>query len=262
MTSMGRPGRRVLALLGVALVAGGCAAMRPTFPPEPKPGTLFHAFQQPAGPGPFPAIVLLHTCGGVRGHLYDWANRLAAAGYASLIVDSFTPRGGRACSIPYFPATLDEVAEDAHAALEHLRNRPGIDGRRVGVMGFSYGASAALRLASPRYHRGLRRFGAAVSFYPICAPYPGSAPERSNNLLGDVDTPTLILMGEADTDTPSVVANCVAGVDRLRRGGRPVAIKLFPGAGHVFDVSHAEATRDAAAAMLQFFGQHLRGGAS
>lgn len=102
-----------------------------------------------------------------------------------------------------------------------------------------------------------RRFGAVVSFYPLRAPYSGGSDERSNNLYTDVDTPTLILMGEADTDTPAVVANCVARVESMRRAGRPIGIKLFPGAGHVFDVYHAEATRAATVAMRQFFDQHL-----
>jgi dienelactone hydrolase len=243
----------------VALLAAGCAASAPPFPDQPRAGTIFHAFQQPAGAGPHPAVVLLHTCAGVRPHLTAWAGRLAARGYASLIVDSFTPRGAPACDVPRFwPATLDEVAEDALRALDHLRARPGIDGRRVGVMGFSYGGSAALRLARPRYHGGTRRFGAAVAFYPLCAPYRTGTEERSDNLHADVDTPTLILMGEADTDTPGVVASCAARVEQARRAGCPVSIALFPGAGHVFDVHHPEATRAAAAVMLEFLDRHLR----
>jgi dienelactone hydrolase len=210
-------------------------------------------------------VVLLHTCGGVRGHLYTWAGVLANHGYASLIVDSFTPRGLPACQgRSIFPASIDEVTDDAFAALEHLRSRPGIDGRRVGVMGFSFGASASLRIASPRYHRRARQFGAVVSFYPLCAPYSRQENPRAggDNLYGDLDTPTLILMGGADDDTPNVVTNCVDGVDRLRRAGRPIAINVYPGAGHVFDVHHPEATRQASAALLEFFDRHLRADAT
>jgi dienelactone hydrolase len=253
------PGRNAwpAGLVLAALGAVGCAALAPQFPPEPRPGTLFHAFAQPAGPGPFPAVVLLHTCAGVRPHLFTWMLRLNAGGYAALIVDSFTPRGMSACAgRERFPAELEEVADDALRALEHLRSRPRIDGRRIAVVGFSYGASAALRLASPQYQGGGRRFGAAVAFYPLCAPYPGGAPHRSDNLR-DVATPTLILMGAADTDTPGVVENCVARVERLRAAGRPVDIQLFPGAGHVFDVHHPQASRAAAVAMLAFLDQHL-----
>jgi dienelactone hydrolase len=257
-------GTRVSATVVViaALLAAGCATS-PPFPSEPRPGTLFHQYREPSGPGPFPAVVLLHTCAGVRGHLSQWATRLADAGYASLIVDSFTPRGGGACNIPsYFPATLDQVVDDAFAALAHLRTRPTIDPRRVGVMGFSYGASAALRTSSALYRRR-GGFQAAVAFYPLCvawrASLPAEAQARSNNLLDDIEVPTLILMGEADNDTPNVAANCAHAVERLRRARRPIAITLYPGAGHVFDVYDADATRAATAAMLEFFGRYLGG---
>jgi dienelactone hydrolase len=55
---------------------------------------------KPAGAGPFPALVLLHGCGGLfnqSGELTrresDWADRLVAAGYAVVFPDSFNRRG-------------------------------------------------------------------------------------------------------------------------------------------------------------------------
>jgi len=78
-------------VLGAVLLAG-CAVARPTFPPEPTPGTLFRALYLPPGNGPVPAVVLLHTCAGVGSHVVQWAQALRAAGYAALVLDSFTPR--------------------------------------------------------------------------------------------------------------------------------------------------------------------------
>jgi dienelactone hydrolase len=254
------------AVLGATLLAAGCAVARAPFPSEPKTGTVFHSFRQPTGSAPFPAVVLLHTCGGMRtGHTTRWADVLVRQGYAALVVDSFTPRGGPACSIPtYFPATLDQVVDDAFAALDHLRSRPDIDARRIGVLGFSYGASAALRTSSARYRRGIEGFQAAVAFYPLCVSprpdWPPEAQERSNNLHADVEAPTLILMGEADNDTPSVAANCARATEVLRRAGRPVSIILYPGAGHVFDAGpsrHPQAAAKATDDMVRFFAQHL-----
>ena len=266
MTALRRTGAVCLA----ATLLAGCAAGagRVAFPAEPRPGTVFHAFYKPEGAGPFPAIVLLHTCGGVwSGHMTLWAKRLVARGYAALVVDSFTPRGGRACNIPtYFPATLDQVVDDALAALTYLRARFDIDGARIGVTGFSYGASAALRTSSPRYRRGISGFKAAVAFYPLCvsprADWPPAAQERANNLDSDIVAPTLVLMGADDNDTPNVATNCAREVERLRRAGRPVAIEMYPGAGHVFD---AGPTRDDAAAsratddMFRFLDRELAG---
>jgi dienelactone hydrolase len=76
-----------------------------------------------------------------------------------------------------------------------------------------------------------------------------------------VETPTLVLIGEADTDTPNVASSCAAAVQRLRRAGRPIDITLYPGAGHGYDqpgAFHAEATRDSRAKTVEFLGRHLR----
>lgn len=253
------------ALAGVVLamlVACGCATAPAPLPTEPRPGSRFHSFAMPQGPGPFPAIVLLHTCGGVQPHLAMWMEILKARGYASLVVDSFTTRGGGECVLPYyFPASVDEVADDAIAALEHLRSRPGIDARRIGVMGFSYGGGAALRLASPRYHEGRHRFGAVVAFYPLCTAFLAlSAEHEPDNLRRDADTPTLVLIG--DRDFPSVVEHCAARVKWLQDVGRPAAIRVLPGAGHGFDFDDGPARREAVVEVLRFFDRELAPGAS
>ena len=58
-------------------------------PPEravklPAPGALTGArLYAPEGPGPFPAVVLSHTCGPLRQHILEWAQRFLAAGYAA-----------------------------------------------------------------------------------------------------------------------------------------------------------------------------------
>jgi len=49
---------------------------------------------KPDGEGPFPAIVLLHGCGGMKSsYPHNWDKRLAEWGYVSLQVDSLSPRG-------------------------------------------------------------------------------------------------------------------------------------------------------------------------
>jgi dienelactone hydrolase len=195
-----------------------------------------------------------------------WAERLEEAGFASLIVDSFTWRGAKECSIPhYFPASIDEVAGDGFAALGHLRGRPDIDPARIGVMGFSWGANATLRTSSARYRRDAPGggFRAAVAFYPMCVSprpdWPAASQERAHNLFDDVEAPTLVLMGDADNDTPNVAQNCANRVAALRRAGRPVDIVLYPGAGHVFDSRDSPNARAAGADMLAFFRRHLTG---
>ncbi len=66
-------------------------------------GVLF----RPVGPGPFPAVVALHGCGGLwrePGKLSlrhsDWGERLAAAGFLVLMPDSYGSRGlGSQCGV-------------------------------------------------------------------------------------------------------------------------------------------------------------------
>ena len=222
-------------LLACLLVLAGCAA-------TPR---VAWEFKQPEGAGPFPAVVILHSCAGMGPHVRGWMGELAARGFASLAVDSFTNRGGGVCLQPvYVPATVEEMVDDAMAALEELRARPGIDGNRIAVVGFSYGAGAALRLASPWHRSGGPRFAAVVAFYPLCS---------DEHLRADIDTPTLILMGENDNDTPGMASGCVARVRALqRRVDKPLRIRLFAGLGHAFDLVDREARTRAATEMSEF----------
>src|SRR5271154_6030415 len=47
----------------------------------------------PKGTPPFPAVILMHGCGGMTQNMNVWAQRLRSWGYAALILDSFAPRG-------------------------------------------------------------------------------------------------------------------------------------------------------------------------
>src|SRR2546422_11324404 len=52
---------------------------------------------KPDGPGPFPAVVIMHDCSGLgprsSGAPDRWAKELLGRGYVVLIPDSFTTRG-------------------------------------------------------------------------------------------------------------------------------------------------------------------------
>src|SRR5262245_34095727 len=51
--------------------------------------TLF----KPAGAGPFPAVIVLHTSSGLRPADLTYASQLADEGYICLVPDFFTPYG-------------------------------------------------------------------------------------------------------------------------------------------------------------------------
>ena len=231
----------------------------PPFPAEPAYKSRFYGFAQPQGAGPFPAAVLLHTCGGIGLHVLNWSGFLNARGYATVIVDSFGPRGASRCSIPaYFPASVNEVAGDAIAAIEHLRTRAAIDSSRIVVIGFSWGGNAALRLSSAGFRGARAKPAAVVGFYPVCTPFVGALPdatERMNNLRADVDIPSLVIIGANDSDTPSVVANCRSRVESLSAAGKPVSIEVIADADHVFDAHDPRATRQAEQRLMDFLGR-------
>lgn len=80
------------------MAVAACATVEPLLVPQgvnlsspPPLGKM--SLYRPKGTGPSPAVVLLHTCGGLGQHVFDWASRLTSAGYVSVVIDSFTPRG-------------------------------------------------------------------------------------------------------------------------------------------------------------------------
>ena len=117
------------------------------------------AIEKPDGPGPFPAVVILHDCSGLgprsSGAPARWARELSAQGYVILIPDSFTTRGHPDGVCTDASPSRGEVApsrrvRDAYAALAHARALPYVDGRRVGLMGGSHGGSTTLAsMAAP-----------------------------------------------------------------------------------------------------------------
>lgn len=181
---------------------------------------------KPAGPGPFPAIVHLHGCGGLadevkRGGSHYWSQRLASWGYAVLVVDSFTSRGiNNTCSGESAPRVAD-----AYGALAWLARQPFVDATRIAVIGLSAGGIATLSIAEARdfelfENEGEHSFKAAVAFYPAC---------MSDNPM---KIPTLILIGELDDWSPARACRATAA---RRTGGSPVKLIVYPGAYHSFD---------------------------
>lgn len=230
--------------IGFALLLFGALAVRSLAAPAAKlvvvaprafagQQPLLGYLTRPVGKGRFPAVALLHGCGGFGPRETHWADRLRQWGYVALAVDSFTPRNQTGCNGP----TAD-TGVDGFAALHYLATLPFVLPDRVAVLGSSLGGIAALNdvegsALEPGQHLAFR---AAVAFYPSCT---GDS--------GRVDVPTLILIGDAD-DWAWAQA-CRDMVADASKRGSPIRLVVFPHATHDFD--------SPAAAPYQILGHHI-----
>lgn len=204
------------------------------------PGTLF----RPADRGPHPAVVMLPGCAEAigapaqaAGESYrTWGERLAAAGYAALLVDSDTPRETQV-SCDRGGAATAERAADADAAYRFLAATGIAHADRVGLIGWSHGASGALAAVdASRSAGGASPFKAAVAFYPSCA---------LDDAFGGVarstwkpSAPVKILHGTADSRYRD--GSCVSRIGRAQQLGAPsVSLVTFQDARSGFDAAIA-----------------------
>lgn len=93
-----------------------------------------------------PALVVMHGWGGNAEMTLPLAAPLHAAGFALLLLDARCH--GRSADDSF--ASLPRFAEDIEAGLEWLAGQPEVDGGRLGLIGHSVGAGAALLVASRR----------------------------------------------------------------------------------------------------------------
>jgi dienelactone hydrolase len=223
------------------LKAGAKLAPDLTYPAEAKAlsfiSPLEMAIYKPEGAGPFPAVVLLHSCGGLRSEIRDWTNAAIEAGYVAFVLDSLGPRGLKTNCFPPSTVYPSRGVKDAFQALDHLKSFPFVDSSRVGFIGFSWGATVGLLVSASEGARALsdgKRFGAVVSLYPMCN-FTGTSriPNAVEYLRPDTDKPLLVLMGDQDTETPP--SECIPRLDALKKKGAPVEWNLYPGATHCWD---------------------------
>jgi len=255
-----------LAALLLCLALAACQSTSISFPNARLEGyyagkveTVHGLLSRPQGKGPFPAVVLLHSCGGFTSHVtHDWPSYFAEIGYVALSVDTFGSRGYQRCRNPYWGAR-DTFVKDAYGALEYLAAQPFVDKERVAAMGFSLGTNHINGglIRSRVRAAGELDFKAAIGLYGHCTeigPYPkGSIP--------------LLQIG-AEHD-PAHAPGCAA----LGKARPEIEVHILPGAYHAFDSREAsgrkgaigermeysaEATRKARELVRVFLGKHLR----
>lgn len=108
--------------------------------------TLAGTLILPATDGPHPAVVFLHGSGPAsRAGARPYAEVFARLGIASLFFDK---RGAGDSDGSWLTSSLDDLARDGLAAIEHLKTNPRIDGDRIGFWGVSQAGWVATRAAT------------------------------------------------------------------------------------------------------------------
>ena len=260
---------RSVLLLGYLMFTGPVRADLPTEVAiqasasyEGAPLTLTAELYKPLGDGPFPAVVLMHGCGGLTPAVQIAMQRHAAYfvkhQFVVLNLDSFGPReneGGWVCGTGgrLLSARLYRKS-DALDALQHLRSLNFVDHANIFQMGQSNGGSVAIMLAQHK----VPAFRAISAFYPWCGAFSRIGHEAH------LTAPLIVFAGELDDWTPPKLCTSI------KAQGADYKVVVFPGAVHSFDleipvhnyhghkVGHdAQAARQSREQMLSFFVEHI-----
>jgi carboxymethylenebutenolidase len=178
----------------------------------------------PKAEGKHPVVLLLHDSGGLKAngsHYRSNAVMLASQGYVVFLVHYLDRMGVEQIKHEdlrddAFLAYMDTVR---HAVL-HARRQPGVDPKRVGLVGVSLGAYLALAVAA----QPDVKIAAVIDLF-------GGMPEKVRKTARTMP-PTLILHGDADKVVPVEEAYLVCGF--LVGNGMRCEIKIYKGLGHCF----------------------------
>jgi len=214
----------------------------------------------PAGPGPFPTVLVHPDAGHLARHMRGVIWDLASQGYLAVAADYRRMIGAR------YRRSLFAWREnsDVTAALEAARSDPRVDGSRLAALGFSQGGVFSLLIAAQAPD-----IRAVVAYYPVTdfkhwlsRPKPrawhrlefhafesyfrrqsGARDDAEfQQMLGraspldqahSIRAPVLLIHGDRDTTTPLEESERLAS--RLRELGREVDLLVIHDAGHVFN---------------------------
>lgn len=226
-----------------------------TLDDETRPVPIRALLSRPKGPGPFPAIVILHRYFGVLPpRCYAEGRKIFRnAGYVVLLVDSDSVvHAGRGRGQSINDYSFEHQSRDAMMAHAYLSNLPLVDRKRIALVGYAYGGTAALRGLFPTSSNEERPdvpFAAIVAWHPHC-------PDQLRNL----DVPLMVIAGGRDTlNWPH--RRCKA-MGRQGTAASKFEHVIMPNAGHNFDAwfernYDAAATRSAYQHLSAFLDKHL-----
>lgn len=238
-----------------------------TVPMRGASGDQIHAyFARPLGPGPFPAVVLLHHMPGWGAWYKEATRKFAHHGYLALSPDLYCRSGHGspddvAAKVRSEGGVPDpQVVEDARGAMEYLRAMPQSNGK-VGVVGTCSGGRHAYLAACriPEFDAVIDLWGGGVVMAEN--ELTESRPVAPLDYTKDLQVPLLGLFGSEDrSPTPEQVA---IHESELKRHGKEYEFHMYEGAGHGFfyhnrpSAYRAEQAVDGWNKVFDFFGRHL-----
>lgn len=223
---------------------------------------------RPAEGGRRGAVIVYMEIFGINSHIREVVDRVAREGYVALAPDYFH-RTGPGIELGYdeagFAAGMKllgaleagEMIADARDAIAWLRQRPDVDGRRIGCMGFCIGGHMAYLTACET------DVVAAASFYGggIAGPKGpgGGAPtvERTPKIRGEITC----LFGARDALIPQSQVEAIRAA--LAKAGVRHHIQVYPDADHGFFCNqrpsfHEPSAADAWRLVKELFDRTLR----
>ena len=214
---------------------------------------LSYSLLKPPGFDParrYPVVVDVYGGPGAqmvtRGWPMSFHQALAHRGFCVFMLDNRgSARRGRAFSDVLLGRFGDVEVRDQLAGLAWLKQQPGIDAARIGVMGGSYGGYMTLKLLT-NAPAGSYAAGIAVSaatryeLYDTCYTErylgtPQANPEgyRRTSVLPDLPrlkTPLLLVHGMADDNV--LFTHCTEVMSALQAQGTPFRLMTYPGCKH------------------------------
>jgi carboxymethylenebutenolidase len=222
---------------------------------------------EPAEPGTYPGLVVIHEAFGPVPHIHDVTRRFANLGYIALAPNLYHRIGAPnpddlSTVMPKMLGLPDaQTVADLEAAAAYLRKRPGNNGR-VGSIGFCSGGRQSLLFAcrSAAVDAAVDCWGGFIDRASPDADVTPQRPEPVIDMLGGVSCPLFVIGGTEDENpSPEVLGRIVTELGRANRTG---AVKLFADAGHAFLADYRPSYREGPAHELwadvtAFFQRHL-----
>lgn len=193
-------------------------------------GRLSGTFYVPESAAPVPAVLVLHTAGGLSETDRLYAQRLAESGYAALVVSY---------RVGWVAPTNHALAE----AVDWLQQQPQSRNMPVAVIGFSLGASKALLTAALRpksvkavvsyygtYDVRISKFAALVQRAHAMTGLATPSPVQVADRLGAA---VLLLQGGSDEETSPAQTERMKHA--LESAKKTYKLVVYPGAVHMFE---------------------------